>query len=108
MNQGAEILFLTPHAVLASPYHMDRSGNLDTIAFFTARNPAEAKTIAKRRGAELVIFCNLESQITPYLTRENTDHPNFIQLLAAGRIPNWLKPIKSPTMGNLLMFEVRK
>ncbi len=107
MDQGAGLLFLTPHAVLASPFHMDKSGNLDTLAFFTTHDPDEAHAIAKRRGAELVLFCNLPSQMIPYTPDGNADDPYFIQQLSMGRIPNWLKPIKSPSAHKLMLFEVR-
>ncbi len=42
---GPELLFRTDHNVLAAPFHMDASGNLDTYRFFSTLLPEEAKTI---------------------------------------------------------------
>jgi hypothetical protein len=109
-NEGPEILFRTPHQVLAGPYHTNIKGNIDTLNFFKTHDPLEAKSIAHRHGAELVVFCNLHDQITAYLPDKNAigDKPNFIQQLGDGKFPGWLKPVKTPSFGNLMLFEIHE
>jgi hypothetical protein len=106
MNQGPELLFLTQHKVVAAPY-FDREGNLDALQFFTTHDPAEAKSILRRRGADLVVLCGLPGQIVAYMPDEKTGaDPNFAQRLLNGDAPKWLKRIPSPSFGDLMLFEV--
>ena len=55
MDQGPELLFRTPHAVLSAPYHTNVRGNLDALDFFKTTDPAGAENIARRDGINLVV-----------------------------------------------------
>ncbi|NTU77381.1 MAG: hypothetical protein HGA90_06165 [Alphaproteobacteria bacterium] len=57
MDSGSELLFRTPHRVLAAPYHTNVSGNLDSAHFFQTTDPVEAKAILERRGIDKVAIC---------------------------------------------------
>ncbi len=105
MNEGAMVLFRTPHSVMAAPYHTNVRGNLDSIAFFRAEDPKEAEKIARRGGAEMVLLCGKLSDIYKSKEKEN---PSFAEQLIAGKTPSWLKPVEMPFMGRALLFEVRK
>ncbi|MDX2028035.1 MAG: hypothetical protein SFW62_05320 [Alphaproteobacteria bacterium] len=117
LNEGSELLFRTPHKILSAPYHANTTGNRDATAFFTATNPAEARRIAQRRGAELVVMCRTVAGI--YISPEDytiwneegerklDEKASFAQKLASGKTPSWLKPIDFPLLGNMLLFEVR-
>jgi len=63
MGQGPELLFRTPHKVLAAPFHMNVTGNVDALRFFSTTNPKEAETIARRRGVDLVVACRFVPKI---------------------------------------------
>jgi hypothetical protein len=105
INEGPEILFRTPHTVLAGPYHMDASGNLDAAQFFRTSDPDEAKAIAQHRGADLVLLC--PSQLEMQVYKGAGTNASFAQQLVAGDIPSWLKPVKSRDSTDLMLFEVR-
>ncbi len=103
INEGPEIIYLTPHKVLAGPYHTNVGGNFDAAHFFSASNPNEAKEIARRRNAELVVFCPSRLEMRIY---ENPDAPSLARQIVNGHIPVWLKPVQFPTSGNLMLFEI--
>lgn len=119
LNEGAELLFRTPHAVLAAPFHTNVSGNLDAFQFFRTENVDEARTLATKRGAELVVLCkNVSEMYVPDTDKgvvqidENgrvrpDGHRSFAQKLADGEVPDWLKPVHMPLLGSMLLFEVR-
>jgi hypothetical protein len=114
LGQSMELLFRTPHKVVAGPYHTDIESNLASYQFFTAPNPALAKKIAHERHVELVAVCkNLESIYlagNPYSDadgEENSAHLFFVQKLVAGEVPAWLKPIDPQKTGAMLLFEVK-
>lgn len=118
LNEGAELLFRTPHKVLAAPYHTNVSGNLDSAAFFRTEDPNEAEHIARRRGVELVVLCKtVSSMYVPTDDDNKVDldekgdvmpfaDESFAQQLTTGKIPNWLKPVIFPLLGQMLLFEV--
>lgn len=106
LNEGPELLFRTRHSVLAGPYHMNVEGNLDALRFFTAVDAAEAEAIARRRKADMVVLCDMPSQLRAYRS-ENPTQAIFVQQLIAGQIPDWLKPVQSPQFGDLRVFQVR-
>jgi hypothetical protein len=103
LNEGTELMFRTPHMVLASPFHMNVDGNLDALRFFTTHDPDEAKAIAERRGAELVVICSMPSQLQSY---GSATERTFVQQLIGNQIPVWLTPIQSPQLGDLRLFEI--
>jgi hypothetical protein len=109
INEGVEILYRTPHKVLAAPF-IDVSGNVDVFKFFTAHNPAEAEAIARRRGAELIAFCALPRPLNIYLPDQTNITPvdklNFLQQLIFGQVPSWLVQVKSPALGSMMLFKI--
>ena len=109
LNEGSELLFRTKYSVLAAPYHMNVQGNLDALRFFTTPDPTEAENIAKKRKASLVILCNEPSQLRAYRAAQTDLSPSkttFVQQLVNNKIPLWLKPIQSPRLGDLMLFEI--
>jgi hypothetical protein len=123
-NEGPELLFRTLHDVIAANFNV--AGNLDVYNFFGAREDAEAKAIAHKWHADLVLACRSiplgyarlkGSQIgkTAFLTTtkegtlgivSNPEHPTLIERLAQGKAPSWLKPIEIPGDKDYLLFEV--
>ncbi len=112
MNTNVEILFRTQHAIIAAPFHKNVRGNLDSYAFFSATDSAVAETIARKRGAELVVLCSSLDAIYKAYDPNNplgkADPSLFAQQLIDGKIPLWLKPVALPELGNLLLFEIRE
>jgi asparagine N-glycosylation enzyme membrane subunit Stt3 len=105
INEGPEILLRTPHAVLAAPYHTNVDGNLDAYRFFSSPDPQEAKAIVQKRRADLVVACRRPSQLRLYLQDAKGQKP-FVEQLMEKRIPDWLKPVDAPQLGNFMVFKV--
>ncbi|MDX2028791.1 MAG: hypothetical protein SFW62_09185 [Alphaproteobacteria bacterium] len=104
IGEGAELLFRTPHKVLAGPYHMNLEGNLDSYKFFSTYNPDIARAIVRRRNVDFVVMC----RSTNYFGDEPKPADNalnFSQQLSSGKIPPWLRQIGIP--GNVMLFEVK-
>jgi hypothetical protein len=131
MDSGPELLFRTSHQVLAAPFHTDVAGNLDTERFFSTYDPAEAEAIARKRHIDLVLSCYMMPRIyvgidakgqptdskdappsPPFIGPGSKFGPggkfkaHFIQLLAAGRAPPWLKRVAAPGANNYFVYEV--
>jgi hypothetical protein len=112
INDGAELLFRTPHAVISAPYHTDVGGILDDSRFFLTSRPDEAEAIARAYRADLVLM--------DYAMYAGIDKPapdgapcalgpaaDFAKQLACGRIPPWLQPVKLPLPPGYFLFEVK-
>ncbi|HAX91093.1 MAG TPA: hypothetical protein DCY07_02655 [Rhodospirillaceae bacterium] len=104
MNEGAGILFHTPHQALAAPYHTNVVGNMDSKRFFSTENSQDAEKIARARGVDLVLLC----KPLPAIYRDNrAETMSLAELLVNRNIPDWLVPIDFPLFENALLFEVR-
>jgi len=103
VDNGPELLFRTPHRVLAAPYQRNASGNLDAYDFFAARDATEAHRIAARRDIDLVFFC--PGDIGMWLPA----HPgsrHFVDQLSVGQVPSWLRPLPLPVESHALLYQV--
>jgi hypothetical protein len=88
---GPELLYRTPHAVLAAPYHRNAAGNLDAIDFFLGPESA-ARAIAQRRGVSLIVTCRHMPELDGYA---NIAPDGMAARLIRDRPPAWLKPIET-------------
>jgi hypothetical protein len=100
LTPSAEILFFTPHQVLAAPFHKNTEGNLDSYAFFTAPDSSTAAAVIKKSRADLVLLCK------PSFKFYTENGSSLAQQLVDGHPPAWLKPITAAGLGELLLFEV--
>jgi hypothetical protein len=123
-NDGPELLFRTPHNVLAANF--DVPANRDVYDFFTARNDIIPQNILRRWHVDLVLTCR---SIPPLYT--GTDHarfgknaffklgkdgklhivsnlsrPTLAEKLIDGQTPGWLNPVEIPASKDYLLFEV--
>jgi len=64
-NHGPELLYRTGHAVVASPYHRNTAGLLDTHRAFGSEDDRAAREVAARRGIDLVLLCR-DGPVLPY------------------------------------------
>ncbi|MEA3640862.1 MAG: hypothetical protein VBE63_13080 [Lamprobacter sp.] len=98
VNLGAPLLWLTPHQVLAAPYHRNHSGiEAGTQIFF--RDAETARKAIARHGVDLLLVCPHD----PVATHERRDgHHLFYDQLVAGETPDWLVEIPHPGMARLL------
>lgn len=89
IDAGAYILALTPHRVLAAPYHRNNAGNRAAYDFWLTP-PDRARATATRWKAGYVLYC-AGSFGAIDLDREGPG--GVAALLAKGRRPAWLQPI---------------
>lgn len=118
MDDGAEILFHTPHSVFAAPYHTNVRGNLRGMAFFTASDPHESLKIARELDADMVLvspnmsplYYNKSGEILIGSDGHQDLSPkaSFAEQLAADRVPDWLIPVRIPFMQGYKLFQVKK
>jgi hypothetical protein len=123
-NEGAELLFRTPHAVLAGNFNV--AGNRDVYDFFNARDEATALRILKKWHVNVVLTCRnsppfyagldhprigknaffgMGADGKLHLTSDPA-HPALIERLVNGKIPAWLKPVEMPEVKGYLLFDV--
>jgi len=117
MNEGALVLFHTPHEVMAAPYHTNVRGNLDSLRFFITSDPHKAEQIARKDQTDLVLACadmsmlykekNPSMHIFQDGTTQNDGPQTFAQQLVAGQVPPWLKRVEMPFLGKALLYEVQ-
>jgi hypothetical protein len=102
IDHGPEILWRTSADVVASPYHRNVDGILDTLDAFEG-DESLAKAIVDERGVEVVAVCP---------TVDGKDYPNagsgsLFTRLVAGDPPEWLVPAGDPDdAGGFLVFRV--
>jgi hypothetical protein len=101
IDEGAELLFRTPHELLAGPFERDASGNLDLFDLLTARSDEAAHAIVLRRHIDIVMFCRPEAVM--WLPE---DPASFIRRLEKGDRPLWLTPLEAPAASGYRIFSV--
>jgi hypothetical protein len=84
---GSFVLALTPHSVIAAPYHRLSGGIIAAHQIF-ASPPDEARAILARFGATYVVTCGARKQ--PGMS-EAARNASLRGRLAAGAIPDWLR-----------------
>ncbi len=99
---GAHLLAHTPHSVFAAPYHRNNHGNLIAARAFMA-TPAEAETMLRAAGAEIVVWCARQS---PPSSLVKAAPDGLAAMLARGETPIWLER-KSADGAPLLVFALR-
>jgi hypothetical protein len=89
---GPFVLALTPHTVLAAPYHRLSAGILSAHAAL-ASTPERARAALERSGASYVLVCG--SRPPDGIAGADLPHSLWTQL-RAGAVPDWLQPVSDP------------
>jgi hypothetical protein len=100
---GPFILALTPHSVLAAPYHRLSTGIVAAHQVF-ASPPDQARSILARRSATYVVICG---SAPPVGVSEAALSASLWAQLQAGVVPGWLDPVTEIGMGPFRAFRVR-
>jgi hypothetical protein len=101
-NPGSLLLRFTPHSVLTANYHRNQRGMLEALHISMA-TPDAAKSMLKADGITLVVFCKDDPQIG-LIEARSAD--GFFAELNAGKVPDYLEPVKSSDPGRLKIFRV--
>ena len=102
IDMGPLILAFTRHSVFAAPYHRNNHGNRIVADAFLAK-PDDAERILRAAKADLVVWCQGEKSVSPFLERAPS---GLAAALSRGETPGWLEPLW-PENGPLHVFAVR-
>jgi hypothetical protein len=92
---GAELLYRTPHHVVATgfaiwsgPAAAGAAGLVDVYRFFSAADNETARQIVRQRGVDLVLTCPYSNERLIYARDDGAS--SFYQRLGEGELPAWL------------------
>lgn len=102
-DYGPELLFRTPHTVIAAPYYSNSGGLLDSDRIFRSSDVSLSRRLMDRRGVDLVLLCRDEAGPEAAFGEET-----FLGGLLRGQVPPWLRPLELPEgrAGNMALYEV--
>ena len=118
IDQGPELLFRTPQAIMSAPYHTNVHGNLDALTFFRTTDIGEAKGIADRDHIDLVVICRNVADVyldgpSPHYVlfpdgqKRLRPNASLAGKLAFHELPNWLTEVPVPPTSNYMLFRVK-
>ncbi len=105
---GPEILYRTPHEVVATPYHRNTAGLVDAHDVLAATDDRDARGIVERRGVDLVLVCRWNDEAARYRRPGQGGAATLYQRLERGEPPGWLRRVALPADldGAFGLFEV--
>lgn len=103
VDLGPRLITVTHHDAIAGPYHRNGEAILDIHHAF--RGTAEdARRIARKHGATLLLICPNMSESTLYRVQS----PNgFYRTLSDGKVPEWLEPVKLPERSPFRLWAIQ-
>ena len=102
-DYGPELLYRTPHAIIAAPYYSNSGGLLESDRIFRSRDLDLSRRLMGRRGVDLVLVCRDEAGPEAAFGADT-----FLGGLVRGRVPSWLRPVDLPAAqaANIVLYEV--
>jgi hypothetical protein len=101
LDMGSYLLALTPHSVVAAPYHRISDSILQDLRFFSTDTLDEARQVAQTTHVDYVLICN---DSTP--TQASKIGENLGRDLRDGKVPAWLTPINIGADNPLQIYAV--
>jgi hypothetical protein len=103
LDYGPFVLALTPHSVVAAPYHRLSVGIMAAHQIF-AEPPAIARDLLARFHAAYVATCGPQPPLGIDAAQRDASLWGHLQ---AGRIPDWLEPVAETSGQPLRIFRVK-
>jgi len=103
VNFGPYLLALTPHSVLAAPYHRLSAGILVAHEAF-ASAPDEARRVLVQHRVSYVVICGASG---PNGLRTIEREASLWGRLNAGAVPAWLEPVVPPGSGAFAVYRMK-
>jgi len=105
-NFGGELMYRTPHAVVATVHHRNVAGILAGHRLLQAVSDEQIRPILNERNVELILLCP-ESRNEAYI-RSGADPHSLYNRLVEGSIPTWLRAVTLPedAADQFKLFEV--
>ena len=107
-NFGGEILYRTPHHVVATVHHRNTEGVFDGYQIFSGKDEAKVRGLIENRKVDLLLLCPESSHDGYFLTKGQTG--TFYRRLVTGDLPDWLGEVPLPKKAGktFRLFEVRR
>jgi hypothetical protein len=102
-NLGPFTLALTPHQVVAAPYHRIGAQILEAQNFFASKDLVAAHARAKELGVAYVAICRSGS-----IPKALGNSPGLYKALLDGPLPAWLTPVAVASGNPIEVFAVKK
>ena len=90
-NDGAELLYRTPHRVMGTLHHPNARGILDSIRILGGADDAKTLTLVRQRRVDLVLVCRNRGGAA-----YRAANGNLYQRLVDGEPPGWLSEVTLP------------
>jgi hypothetical protein len=103
IDYGSFVLALTPHAVIAAPYHRLAGGIIATHRIFTLP-PDAARGILQQFGATYVVTCG--DRVPPGMSASERT-ASLGGRLDAGAAPDWLEPVPAGEGDVFKVYRIR-
>lgn len=100
---GPRLIAVTHHKAVAGPYHRNGTAILDIHHAFDG-SPEQARSIAKRHGATLLLVCPYFAESTVYRARSPK---GFYARLERGEHFPWLEPMPLPKGSPYLLWRIK-
>ncbi len=101
IDAGSHLLALTPHSVLAAPYHRDNRGNRAALDAFLSE-PQAARQILRANHVAYIMTCPGMNETAALAARAPR---GLAAALVHGTIPEWLKGL--PHIGKYQVFVIQ-
>lgn len=103
VDLGPRLIAVTHHDAVAGPYHRNGAAILDIHHAFDGA-PEQARAIARRHGATLLLICPYYGEATIYRSRS----PNgFYARLEKGERFPWLQPMPLPAKSPYKLWRIK-
>jgi hypothetical protein len=90
MYVGPELLYRTPHRVIATPYHRNGAGILAVSAITNAIDPEDAYRMLIARAVDLILLCPRTKE------RPALGGTKFRDQILNNQLPEWLREVPLP------------
>jgi hypothetical protein len=106
INYGPEILYRTRYEVIATPYHRNAQGILDTYWIMTAESDEAAHELILKRKIDMILISNSPGEINFNSAARNKS--TFYQRLQTDGYADWLNAVDLPPelSGTYKLFKV--
>jgi hypothetical protein len=102
VDLGPYVLALTPHSVVAAPYHRIGGSIVQSIKFFDGLSLQDAQDVARKMNIVYVVLCDKETK-----TGLTVAGGNLRALVFQGKQPDWLQPVSTSPDNLLKIFTVK-
>lgn len=103
VDLGPRLITVTHHRAIAGPYHRNGDAILDIHHAFDGP-PEQARAIARRHGATMLLVCPFMNESTIYRTRSPK---GFYAQLERGQRFDWLAPVALPNGSPFRLWQIR-